>query len=264
MMSMCCSARVVLAACAIIGAASHAHAIGRVIAVGDEWIVSNDAFTLDPVNTSSFVVNTANYFTGGGPGNFLVYTGQSQFSGSSFLNTMTTAGHTITVNPALPLTLANMLAYDGVFLSGTNGSGSGDISIWASYVANGGGVFVAGGTGTFGNAAAEAAAWNPLLNLFGLAFGNQYVPVPALINAPLIAGSHPLQSGMTQVVWGYGQEVIDLDAIPNNANAIAMHADFSGWQGSSNYGIVGTYNVPAPAGVALLGAAMLGALRRRR
>jgi len=264
MKSMSSAACLTVAACAIIGAASHAHAIGRVIAVGDEWIVSNNAFTLDPVNTSAFVVNTANYFTGGGPGNFLVYTNQSQFSGSSFLNTMTTAGHTITVNPAMPLTLANMLAFDGVFLSGGIGSGGANASLWASYVANGGGLFVAAGTGVFGSAPAEAAAWNPLLNLFGLAFGNQFVPAPSLIDAPLVAGSHPLQSGMTQVVWGYGQEVIDLDAIPNNVNTVAMHADFSAWQGSSHYGVVGTYNVPAPAGVALLGAAMLGALRRRR
>lgn len=264
MNSISCAARLVFAGCAIAGIASQAQAIGRVIAVGDEWIVSNNAFALDPVNTSAFVVNTANYFTGGGSGNFLVHTYQGQFSGSSFLNTMTTAGHTITVDTAMPLTLANLLAYDGVFLSGLLGTASGDDAILASYVANGGGLFIAGGTGGFFTAAGEAAAWNPLLNIFGLGFGNEYVPVAGLIDAPLIAGSHPLQSGMTQVVWGYGQEVIDLDAIPNNVNTVAMHADFSAWQGSSHYGIVGTYNVPAPAGVVLFGTAMLGALRRRR
>lgn len=264
MKSLSSAARLAYAACAIGAVASQAQAIGRVIAVGDEWIVSNNAFALDPVNTSAFVVNTANYFTGGGAGNFLVYTAQSQFSGSSFLSTVTTAGHTITVDPAMPLTLANLNAYDGVFLSGLLGTASGDDAILASYVGNGGGLFIAGGTGGFLTAAAEAAAWNPLLNIFGLAFGNEWVPVSALIDAPLVAGSHPLQSGMTQIVWGFGQEVIDLDAIPNNVNTVAMHADFSAWQGSSHYGIVGTYNVPAPAGVALLGAAMLGALRRRR
>ena len=76
-------------------------ATGKVVAVGDEWIVSDQAFALDPTNTAAFVVNTAGYFTGGGPGNFLVYSNKTQLQGTQFQNTMIGAGHTITVNPSM-------------------------------------------------------------------------------------------------------------------------------------------------------------------
>jgi hypothetical protein len=241
-----------------------AFGIGRFVAVGDEWIVSDQAFTLDSVNTAQFVLNTASYFANGGSGNFLVYSTQPQYAGVQFASTLSGGGHTLTIDSSTPLTPSYLATFDGVFVAGTLGADAGSQAALTAFVNAGGGVFLQAGTGAFGSALAEANACNPFLASFGLAFGDEWKPVSALINAPVNAGTHPLQSGLTQVIWGFGQDVIDLDGISNNANTIAMRADFSSYGYASDSPIVGVFNVPSPGAAGLLLASMLVGNRRRR
>lgn len=255
----------VLAGALVAAMAKFALATGSVVAVGDEWIVSDSAYSFDPANTTAFALNAANFLTGGGPGNFLIYTNNFGLTGASFAGTLTGAGHTLTYNAGLPLTLANLSPYDAVFLTGTNGSGGANAAVWAAYVNSGGSVFVQGGTGEFGpNPANEAAGWNPLLNQFGLALGSQWIGPNGIYNVPLNGGTHPLHAGMNGVVWSVGQEVIDLDGVPTNDHTVALYADFTALGDSSNLGIVGVYSVPTPGAAAVIGIAGLVVARRRR
>ncbi|MBL8763148.1 MAG: hypothetical protein JNM07_02630 [Phycisphaerae bacterium] len=253
----------VLVGCTAAAMTASAWAQGKVVAVGDEWMVSDSAFFADPVNTTAFTLNVANLMTGGGPGNFLIYTNNFGLTGSSFASTL--AGHTLTYNASLPLTLANLSGFDGVFLAGSNGSGAANAAVLAAYVNNGGSVFVEGGTGEFGpNPANEAAGWNPFLNQFGLAFGSQWVGPNGIYNVPLNAGTHALHAGMNGIVWSVGQEVIDLDGVPANAHTVALYGDFTALGESNNLGIVGVYCVPAPTAASALGLGVLFVTRRRR
>jgi len=114
----------------------------------------------------------------------------------------------------------------------------------------GGHIYLEGGTGFFGNAPNEAAAWNPLLNSFGLALGTIWGPTTSIIDAILVPGSHPLHAGVSKYFWNFGHQVIDLDNNQNNANSIAIFADFSAFPGSfggatnlNNFPIVGVYSL---------------------
>jgi len=131
-------------------------------------------------------------------------------------------------------------------------------------------VLVMAGTGAFGSAAAEANAWSPFLNAFGLGFGPSWFGLPSnsLLEVPALPTTHPLGSSLNTVLWGYGQTAEDLD--PNNPlNEVALYADFTG-QPSPPSGdvthvpVIATYNVPAPGSLMLLTSAGLLASRRRR
>jgi hypothetical protein len=48
-----------------------APAQGRIIAIGDEWLLSEAAFTTQPQQSTQLALNIAGCFAGGQPGNFL-------------------------------------------------------------------------------------------------------------------------------------------------------------------------------------------------
>lgn len=251
---------------------------GRIVAMGDEWLLSDQAFIDQPAQTQQLANNIAGYFAGA-TGNFLVLstspavgsvTGQRGVLGTSLAANMAASGHGWVVNPPGALTLATLQNYDAVFFSGTLGSGAANASMLAQYVNGGGSVLVMAGTGDFGGAQAEADGWNPFLNQFGLGFGSNWFGLGAsLLPVPTLPTAHPLGSLVSSAEWGYGQTALDLNP-SDPLNEVALFGNFTGF-GSPPDGdvaatpIVATYNVliPGPGAGALLVLGTLCVGRRR-
>jgi hypothetical protein len=176
----------VLCACLVLGHTVWAR--GKIVVSNDEWPLSETGFSQAP-DAATFARNIAAWFTGGQPGDFLVYSTNfslTEFSPdpsalpvpSPLCPTLIAARHTCTVNPSLPFDLPTLQGFNGVFLAGKVNGGVPDNTVLIEYVEHGGNVYLAGGTGMpggFRDASEEAAAWNPLLNHFGLAFeGSTY------------------------------------------------------------------------------------------
>jgi hypothetical protein len=230
---------------------------GRIIAIGDEWLLSDPAFANSPVQTNQLAANIGTYFSNGGAGNFLAASNSPPLGGNSrgvngnaLALAMQSLGHMWTIDAAPAMTLANLSQYDAVFFAGSIGSGAANAATLAQYVQGGGSVLVMAGTGDLSSAVNEAAGWNSFLNQFGLGFGDTWFAVgqPNLHDIPVVSGSHPLNQSLTTVTWGYGQLALDLD--PNDPlNAVVVDGDFSnfggGPQGVIN-NVIAVYNVPIP------------------
>ncbi len=91
---------------------------GKIIVANDEWTLSDSGFGWTS-DTKTFALNVASFFTGGGTGNFLVYSANFGLTGSSLSNAMTQAGHAWTISTSTAFTLQNLLQFDGVFLAET-------------------------------------------------------------------------------------------------------------------------------------------------
>lgn len=171
---------------------------GRIIVHHDEWPLSTTGFDLAPTMTQ-YARNVAAFFTGGGPGRFLVYTTNFGLNNTAVSNAMTGAGHQWIVDPAAPFTVANLLTYDAVFLAGS----AGNTQILIDYVNAGGNVYIAGGTGFIN----EPAVFNPFLNTFGLSYGPNYNGVSGEFS---IGTPHPLFVGVASMYHNNGNTVTDL------------------------------------------------------
>jgi hypothetical protein len=230
---------------------------GILVAIGDEWMLSDRAFSIRPQQTNQLAENIASYFSGNQPANFLVISslgpinsGPRGVTGPALAAKMQSLGHSWTIDANAPITAANLSHYDGIFFAGVTGSGSSNAAEIGDYIRGGGHVLVMAGTG-IGSAGTEAAAWNPLLNQFGLGFGSQWFALDSnLLNVPVIPSNHPLALGVSAFSWDYGQIAVDLDA--NDAsNTVAIRGDFSqfgnGPQGAINDVIAVYASVPEPA-----------------
>jgi hypothetical protein len=129
------------------------------IVAGDEWPTSDTGFHEAGVSTPRFVRNICDSFTGGRPGQFLLYSRHWAY-GKPFQQTLSRLGHRyqMTQEPG-PLK-----GYDGVFLAGTNGINREAV---LEYLLEGGCVYLAGGTG---DRPSDDAFWNPLLKRFGMEY----------------------------------------------------------------------------------------------
>jgi hypothetical protein len=233
-----------------------------VIISGDEWQVSDVAFTLNPAGTTAFATNVLNAITGK---KILIYTGLGPvYEGQNFQGLLSSSGRNVTIDHSSPFSDLLIAPYDAVFLAGAGGSGVSNAPILANYVRNGRAVYLSLGTADFGGASNEAAAWNPFLNQFGLSQGGSWFDGTPIVNIPILPGSHPLRNGVDLLTWGYGVEISKL--APENANAeIALIGSFGGTVGDR--GVVGVAT-PEPSTFALLGAGALSLLayawRRRK
>jgi hypothetical protein len=246
---------------ALVGVLAGSAAASAVIVNHDEWTLSNFGFTsAGGSNAANFTLNVADAMTGGGTGSFAVYSTNFGLTETSFLNTLTGAGHTVTTAPPA-FSLANLQGFDGVFLGGAEPAGY-DASVLVQYVLGGGSVYIAAGTGV-GGAAAEAARWNSFLDDFDLALDDDYNGVQGNIATP----AHALFAGVSQLYFNNGNTVVSIG--PDGQ--IIMTTLTSG------LGVIGLAEVlqeepprprvPLPGALALvlLGGAMLaGAARLRR
>lgn len=236
---------------------TNAHA-GKIVVSNDEFSLSNAGFDA-PNDPAQFSQNIANWFTGGGPGNFLAYTSPSPLAynnnfgltGSMLANAMTTAGNAWTVSIA-PVDLATLLSYDGLFLAGDPL----DNALLISYVNAGGNVYLVGGTG-WGGPVDEAARWNTFLNAFGLAFSSSYNDVIANIE---ISDPHPIFAGVDHLLQVVGNDVID--TLPGDSHGQVLVS-------SNGHGLYAVYDsndasVPEPGALLLVSTAFVLLTLRKR
>ncbi|MBY0111387.1 MAG: hypothetical protein K2Y21_01095 [Phycisphaerales bacterium] len=192
-----CLNQIASTAAGLLALAPLAHA-GKIIVHHDEWPLSTTGFQQAPTMTQ-YARNVAAFFTGGGPGRFLVLTNNFGLDNASVSAAMTGAGHQWIVNSAAPFTLANFLTYDAVFLAGTPVN----TQVLIDYVNAGGNVYIAGGTGLIN----EPAVFNPFLNTFGLSYGPNYNGIGGEFS---IGVPHPLFVGVQSMYHNNGNTVTDL------------------------------------------------------
>mgnify|MGYP003671968886 CR=1 FL=1 len=240
---------------------------GYVVVNNDEWTFSNAGFAQSP-SASVFINNITNLFTGDQPGNFLAYSQNFGLTQSALANAVTGAGHSWTVSVAGSFTAAALSAYDAVFFAGPVGGSYLDQQVIVDYVQAGGNAYIGAGTGALG-AVAEAAGWNQVLAQAGLQFEGSYNGIGGNV-API--GPHPLLAGVTSLFFDNGNSVFDL-APADDSGEILFSLNGEGMLALGRFGVLPPPSefsppsvVSAPASMALLGlgAAALGALRRRR
>lgn len=233
---------------------------GRIVVNHDEWTLSNSGATLaGAANVATFVGNLASFMNiDGGGCNYLVYSSNFGLTQSAFTGGMAAAGCSVTTYTGAFNTGAGTLAgYDGVFLA-LNPS-SYDLAALTAYINGGGSAYIAAGTGA-GGAAAEAAVWNPFLNLFGLNLGSSY---NGCCGVDPMQVSHAIETGVSQLYYNNGNSVSLVGANPN-----AQVIEFS----NTGLGLIGVYDdivitgVPEPASwaLALLALGALGQARAGR
>jgi len=240
-----------VAAC-LVAVGAHASAAGVIVVCGDEWSMSDAAFSQNGAFTNQYVLNVANLMMGGS-GSVRMASGNGIAFGSQWNTVMNGNGYTVT-SDTNPITLAGMVGYDAVYLAG--GNGSANLADIATYLNGGGNVYLAGGTGEFGTDTAEAAAWNPLLNLYGINMGSAWINPPSAVDVTTDAGTHPLRAGVDKLTFGFGH---DMTAFGGSVVALS-----GGPELSANIGLVATNAVPEPATMVALGVGLAAIVRRRR
>jgi RHS repeat-associated protein len=192
--------------------------LGRVVVNFDEWTLSNNVFL--PA-TATYAQNIARWFSPDGPGSLVAISSNFGLTGSSLAAAIRADGHTWTVNPALPMTLASLSQYDGVFLTTDRAYDP----VIAEYVYQGGNVYVGAGTGV-GGPLGETNRWNPFLSLFSMRL------VPTYVDAqPLLSSTHPLLQGVASI-RGIGGNPVALTTSPDPRSAILVFAGANGLVGA--------------------------------
>ncbi len=114
----------------------------KIVVNSDDWTLSDKGFANG--DAKQYILNIANWFTGGRPGNFLAYSNDFGLTDQQLANTMTNAGNSWTVSSGAPPTLADLAQYDGVFLLTSPVI---DNQVLIDYVHAGGNVYVGAGSG---------------------------------------------------------------------------------------------------------------------
>jgi hypothetical protein len=228
-----------------------------VIASGDEWLLTNEAFTANTAAAQAYAENIAAH---AGGNNYLIYSNSAIVAyGSSFQSFLSGKGITVTATTAPPFSDALLAPYDAVFLAGQLGSGAANAAILSNYVNNGGTVYLS--LGATDSAAAEAGWWNPLLNQWGLQAGSEYFTDRFTANLPVKTSSHPLMNNVPMIRWGYGQEITAVNT--PGSSSIVFTGEFGGATGDR--GAIGiSVAVPEPTSlVCMIPIAMVGIVIRR-
>lgn len=233
---------------------------GRIVVNADEWTLSDSGDWGQP-GTGNFVLNIAGFLTGQSEGaNVLAYSENFGLTGTNLANTMSNAGHSWTVDNSSTFDLALLQQYDAVYVGGRVNGSDPDAQVLVDYVNNGGNVFIMGGAGTTGgyggNPLLEAAAWNPFLNEFGLAFSMAYDAGSGLFDPE--DTDHQIFDGVDSLFQSVGQGIIDLDNTDDRARTF-LNFQTAGDETRGRYAV---YEVPSPSGLSLL--AITGVFTRRR
>lgn len=208
---------------------------GRIIAIGDEWLLSDRAFADNPTQTTQLAANISRFFTDDSPSRMLVLSnafpvltlGQRGVLGVSLKTFMESKGHIWEVNPTITFNVATLRNYRAVFLAGAPGNGTANAAALTAYANQGGNVLIMGGTGN-GN---EYSGWDAFLNAFGLEMGNSFFAYSngddPLLTVAALPSTNPLGASITSVKWGNGQTVTDLEP-DNPLNEVALYGNFVG------------------------------------
>lgn len=132
-----------------------------VVVSHDEWSMSTTGFAQSP-DASVFVQNLVNEFGT----RIHAYSTNFGLNNTAISAAMSTAGATFTAGTGFAFTLANLAGIDAVMLAGNYLDAAG-LGVLSDYVAGGGSVYIAGGTGSLGPTT-EANSWNSFLAPFGI------------------------------------------------------------------------------------------------
>lgn len=258
---------------ALIGLAAALCAAGpvqaqRVVAFGDEWVLSNLAFNNAAAATQQLASQLTTFVTNGqSNASVLMWTGSPLLNpnntnpltgGSQFGSFLTSQGHTVQNSQVPGLTLLNLQQYDvvGVHWNFLNLSTA---STLTQYVNGGGSVVVFGGLTLSAN---EPSDLNSFLNNFNIQF-NDLVGPTQTIQVPVGLNNDPVGAGLPTMTWGHGHAVSLLNYLDPNSSLVEGLFDTP--FGQQWAGIMATYNgVPAPGAAVVLAAGGLLAARRRR
>jgi hypothetical protein len=249
--------RVGVAICAIVLGGAHIASADKIVLANDEWTTSNTGFAQANAGATNYVLNVAEFFTGGGAGTFLIVSDNFSLDldqATNFAATLTGAGHTLVDSEdvaGFAFDLPTLQNYDGVFFALPP---SIDQNVLINYVNAGGNVYINGGTG-IGGAPSEAADWNTFLNAFGLNFAAAYNGIGGVIP---IASGHPVMAGVPSLYQNNGNTITLVGGNPN-AQIIATSA-----QGQGLYAVYDATAIPEPGILALFGIGVLAAAARRR
>ena len=234
---------------------------GVLVASGDEWTLSNHAFTAPyETGTMAFVQDLATTFGGA---NYLLLTGNGNVSDSQLSQlTAELTGLGKSVQSSSNFDASTIAGYDAVFHFG-QGLSAEQLTDLDSYVTGGGNAYVSLGAGWYGTAAGEAANWNPFLANYGLVAGSTWFTAPGFVDATVTTGP----AGATNLIWGYGQSI---ERLPAGQGVSYVRGSFVG--GPADVGLVGASRalgvsaVPEPSSWALmiLGFGVTGLMMRRR
>jgi hypothetical protein len=220
----------------------------------DEWMFSNGSLGVD--NDTQFATNIASFLTGG-TGNILILSNNFGLDGINLNNLLTTSGYSVvTESTVVPVSLSE---YDAVYVGGM----AVNTALLTSYVSGGGNVFLEAGTGSFGSAAAEAAAWNPFLNAFDLSLATSFNGICCDINVSAFQSQSPyggaLFSGVNTVFMNNGNDVSVVSSNPS----VQIFQDANG---NGLYGAERISSVPEPSSAVMLAGFLLalGLMLRKR
>lgn len=244
---------------------SVAHA-GYIVVNSDEWTLANAGYdNAGAANVNSFINNITNLFTGDAPGNFLAYSSNFALTESRLAASMTSAGHSWTVNSALSFDLATLSAYNGIFLA----DNTADQNVILDYLAQGGNVYIAAGTGG-GGPVNEANQWNTVLASIGLQFQSSYNGITETL-APVSAD--PLMVNVNNLYFDNGNTIVDMDLENSRTNGeIFFSHNGSGLLAVGSFGQLpnrsvftpdNVANVPEPATLAIFALGIIGLATRR-
>jgi hypothetical protein len=175
-----------------------------VVAASDEWPLGDEGFEKAP-DAATLATNVASWFTGGGPGRFLMFSRNYGLVGNSLHSTLTGAGHTLVTKSEFTdeFTVENLASFDGVFVAGDDA----DNQVLIEYVEGGGSVYVAGGTG-MGGVEADSTRWATFLARFNLKFSAE---LNQLQGNQEISSDHPIFQNVSTLYMAGGTDLELLD-----------------------------------------------------
>jgi|GEM_PF-3575880 len=189
---------------------------GRIVASHDNNILSSSYSGTDQ---GQFVVSVSQFLTGANTGNILAIESTPgdpvRDYSTTVRNAWSNAGFNVTITDVTTQTLAQLQAFDAVFVTVTFPvSGTINSAALTSYVQGGGNVYIANGTGVLNTGAAgEGAFLNPFLTNFGLAYNTSGYNT---LNATFpVTNSHPIFNNVNTLGHGFGASLINLNTNPD-------------------------------------------------
>jgi autotransporter-associated beta strand protein len=197
---------------------SHVASPGTVIVDSDEWVDSDSGFANEG-DGAVYIQNCAAWLAGGKGTNILISSSNFGLTGANLYNTLISAGYAVTKSQpnSNPLTPAYLAPFNAVFVGGNNLSQD-ELTALQQFICDGGGVYIAAGTGTITNTAgvspspaAEAEQWNALLNPFGLTLSTNYNNIQSMdlsvANSTLTVIPSPVMAGVSNIYYSLGNDV---------------------------------------------------------
>lgn len=222
-----------------------AHA-GKIVVNHDEWTFSSAGYAAaGAADTGLFAENVLDFLSDGAGTDVLVYSDNTLLTGTEFDTSASAAGYSVTKTTGLTFDLATLSTYQVIVLGGYYLNAA-EVADLITYVNQGGGVYLAGGSGLTGPAA-EATAWNPFLNAFGFSFAPVY---NGINGTPAVNQTHAIESGVGQIYYNSGN-TISLTGGNPDASIIESGAGGAGLLGV--YDGVGVSDVPEPSTYAMIG-----------